>query len=170
MFVSITAPDADTDGEVRRWLSERDIYTPPSKQALIGHHLTVAMLSLPNAVALADRYPTLYLEVEDIEGQGLSLSRDHWSAAALSYEQATIDAIRTREQSPPELAPAPADRDEPGPDEGGAVGASSHRAWEVIDLDTKRTALGGRPVARPPAEGCQGQGRHYRLGVPGHQR
>ncbi len=99
MFVTIESNSAEDDDNVRQWLRSNDIYTPPSQYALTGGYTTLAMLSVPNTIALADKYPTISLSAEDFEGQGLPLSRGHWPQEALDFEQASIDAVLEAEQA-----------------------------------------------------------------------
>lgn len=90
ILVTIKSNSAEDDGGVRQWLSSRDIYTPPSNQALTGRYTTYSMLSVPDTIGLADAFPGIFLSAEDFEGQGLPLSRRHWPQDALDFEKGII--------------------------------------------------------------------------------
>lgn len=97
MTVTITATDETEDNKVRKWLDDRNIFKRDSDFATEGAYWTDAMMTAPDAMALADAYPTLIMETDGLFNQGMPLARRHWPQESLDWVQDIMDAVREAE-------------------------------------------------------------------------
>lgn len=90
--VGVKAPDADTIGQIRTWLSERNVYVLPasSTRGISPRHLPV-LLPANLLRELVSDFPHIYLDSATHRGQGLTLSRAYWTQETLDLENGIVD-------------------------------------------------------------------------------
>lgn len=89
--VGVKAPDADTIGQIRTWLGDRNVYVLPasSTQGISPRHLPV-LLPVNLITELVSAFPHIYLDSATHRGQGLTLSRAYWTQETLDLENGIV--------------------------------------------------------------------------------
>ena len=85
--VHVQVPDAETAGDIRAWLAERNIYAPPEPDSSGDSHSVGVLLPVNQILLLAQQFPDAYLQAEDFGGQGLPMLRSQWPPEALYFEK-----------------------------------------------------------------------------------
>ena len=92
VVLEIEAPDAATVDGIRRWLTQQGVYVPPASDfAAFSDDFLMALAPVSRLTAMAEAFPTTYLSVSTIAGQGLPLDRAQWPAESLEFEKTVTE-------------------------------------------------------------------------------
>ena len=83
--ISVNARDAETEGGIRAWLAERNIYAVPNNSG--GSHHVRVLLPVSQISLLAQQFPDTYLDGMTLLGQGLPMLRSQWPLETLHFEK-----------------------------------------------------------------------------------
>ena len=145
VLLEMEAPNAATVTRIRTWLTGRSVHVPPASEfAAFSDHMLYALVPVSRLAALTSAFPTTYLSVSDVDGQGIAMDRSQWDAELQTYETTVVNGY---------VASDDAD-DAAGNDDGGASGSANQGpsttptpeptppSWKSSNLTSKRQTHG----------------------------